>query len=143
MNESRNDTAYLYSPALITLATVLGAPVAGCILLAQNYRVIGKQATAKQILLWGIFGTILLLVVASLLPDTFPNIVLPAGYTIGMYQAVKRSHGKDYQTYLANGGAKGPIWKAVFTGILCLIAILVMVFLAVFLYSLITQSLHQ
>jgi len=69
--------------------------------------------------------------------------VLPIGYTVGMYQAVKHLHGKDYQTHLANGGAKGSVWKAIFTGLGCLFAIMVITFLAVFLYELFPQSVHK
>ena len=129
MNGSQNEAVRLYSPALITVATLLGAPVAGCILLAHNYRSLGKQATAKQLLIWGTLGTALLLVVAFFLPENFPNKVIPIAYTAGMHQAVKQLHRKDYESHIENGGAKGSTWKAIITGVGCLCAIFVIIFL--------------
>ena len=132
MESSERETIRLYSPALITLATFLGAPVAGCILLAHNYRALGKTATARQILIWGTLGTVLLLVVAFFLPDNFPNSALPIGYTVGMNQAVKKVHGKDYESHIASGGAKGSTWKAILTGVGCLCVIIAILLLIVF-----------
>ncbi len=131
MNGKTNDVVYLYSPGLITAATILGAPVAGCILLAHNYRSLGMKSSARQLLLWGILGTAGLLVVAFFLPDKFPHMVLPIGYTMGMREAVKQLHGKEYESHVASGGAKGSAWKAVGIGVGCLCAIMAVLFLVI------------
>jgi hypothetical protein len=124
MGERPNTSARLYSPALMTVATFLGAPVAGCILLAHNYRVLGKQSAARHWLIWGSIGTALLLVVAYFLPDKFPHMALPIGYTVGMHQAVKQVHGAEYAAHIAAGGAKGSVWAAVGVGLACFCTIL-------------------
>ena len=133
MNGSTNSAIRLYSPALVTVATLIGAPVAGCILLAHNYRSLGRQSTAIQLLIWGTLGTVLLLVMSYFLPENFPNGVLPIGYTVGMYLLAKQLQGKDYESHIANGGVKGSTWKAVVTGVGCLCAILAITFVMVFL----------
>ena len=95
---------------------MLGAPVAGCILLAHNFRAIGKPSAARQWLIWGTLGTALLIVVAFFLPEKFPHMALPIGYTMGMRQAVKQVHGPEYAQHIALGAAKAPAWKAVGVG---------------------------
>jgi hypothetical protein len=129
MSEIQNTSVRLYSPTLITVATLLGAPVAGCILLAHNFRVLGRHSAARQWLVGGSVGTAVLLVVGYFLPDNFPNMVLPISYTMGMHQAVKQLQGAEYASHLARGGAKGSAWMAVGTGLACLCAIVGIVLL--------------
>ena len=74
---SSDDAVKLFSAGQITLATFLGAPIAGCLLLARNYRELGNGAAAWQSLVAGIVSTILLFLIAFWLPENFPNMVLP------------------------------------------------------------------
>jgi hypothetical protein len=127
MNEPSSPSVKLYSPALITLATFLGAPVAGCILLAHNNRMLGRRAAARQWLLWGTVGTALLLVVAFLLPDKLPHYVLPIGYTVAMHQVVERLYGPEYTRHIDNGGPAGSAWKAVGIGLASFCAIMAVI----------------
>lgn len=131
MSETQNTSVKLYSPVLITVATLLGTPVAGCILVAHNLRALGRHSAARQWLILGSVGTAVLLVIAYFLPANFPNMVLPIGYIVGMYQAVKQMHGADYAGHIANGGAKGSAWMAVWVGLACLCAIFGIIFLVV------------
>jgi len=121
----------LHSPTMITVATVLGAPIAGCILLAHNLRALGKRSVAREWLLGGLVATALIMVVAYFLPDRFPRMALPIGYILGMQQAVKHAHGAEYEAYIAAGGAKAPAWIAVVVGLVCMLAILVAVLLVI------------
>lgn len=118
----------LYSPGQMAWATFLGAPVAGCLLLALNYRRLGNSAAAGIAAIGGSIVTVLILVISFFLPDNFPNIALPAAYTFGMYQCVKLLQGKEYEHWLANGGIRGSGWVATGVGILCLIMIVVAIF---------------
>jgi hypothetical protein len=115
----------LYSPGHIAWATFLGAPIAGFVLLALNYRRFGNSAAANLALIAGLIGTVLVLAIASVLPDSFPNSVLPAAYTFGMYLSVKSLQGNEYEHRLANGGIKGSGWVATGIGILSFVVILV------------------
>ncbi len=87
--ESSEVAGRLFSVGQITLATFLGMPIAGCLLLAQNYRELGKGGVAWQSLAAGVASTILLLLIAFFLPENFPNMALPVAYCIGMQQLVK------------------------------------------------------
>jgi hypothetical protein len=93
------------------------------VLLALNYRRLGHAAVAYVTVITGLAATALTLVIAFFLPDKFPNSVLPAAYTFGMYQFAKTFQGKDYAYRLANGGEKGSGWVATGIGIACLILV--------------------
>lgn len=121
----------LYSPGHIAWATFLGAPIAGCVLMALNYRRFGNSTAANVALIAGLIGTIVLLAIAFVLPDSFPNTVLPAAYTFGMYSCVKALQGNAYEHRLANGGTKGSGWAATGIGFLCLVFMLVAIFAVV------------
>jgi hypothetical protein len=121
-------TIKLYLPGQIAWATFLGAPIAGCVLLAYNYRRLGDSMAATLAWISGVIGTILILVLSFFLPERFPNFALPAAYTFGMYQCAKALQGKAYEDWLAKGGVKGSTWVATGIGLLCLILILVALF---------------
>ncbi len=52
--------------------------------------------------------------------DNFPNSVLTAAYTFGMFQCAKSLQGDALEHRLANGATKGSGWAAAGIGILCL-----------------------
>ena len=60
----------LFSVEQIVLATFLGAPIAGFLLLARNYQRLGNKAYARVSLLWGVVATAVLLTVTWYLPES-------------------------------------------------------------------------
>jgi hypothetical protein len=121
----------VFSPGQITWATFLGAPIAGCVLMALNYRRFGDFTSANVALVTGFIGTALLLAIAFFLPENFPNSVLPVAYTFGMYHSAKLLQGTAYEQHLANGGVKASGWAATGVGILSLLCITVAIFAVV------------
>lgn len=121
----------IYSPGHVAWATFLGAPIAGCVLLALNYRRFGNATAASFALMAGFVGTVVVLAIAFVLPENFPSFVLPAAYTFGMYQSVKSLQGRTSAHLLANGAIKGSGWVATGVGILSLILTIVALFAAV------------
>lgn len=117
----------LFSVGQIVLATLLGAPLAGCLLLAANYRQLGKSAAAWQAVAAGIVSTIVLMIVSFWLPEKFPGSLLPAVYCVTMRQTVIQLQGGAIDNYLKDGG-KGSWAIAVAIGIVSLIVILGIVF---------------
>ena len=61
----------LYSPGHIAWATFLGAPIAGCVLLALNYKRFGDATSATLALIVGLIGTVVLLAIAFVLQTIF------------------------------------------------------------------------
>jgi len=123
-------TGKLFSVGQITLATFIGMPVAGCLLLAQNYKCLGKITAAWQTLALGVALTIILFFIGFWLPENFPNAVLPMIYTIAMRQLLKYLQGDAIAAYEAQG--KKGSW-VVTAGVIigCLILITAIVFGAV------------
>ena len=114
----------LYSPGQIAWATFLGAPIAGCWLLALNYKRLGQATAAGAAVAVGLAGTVLLFAIAFVLPDNFPNSVMPAIYVFCTYQIVKQLQGKTFEERLAIDGQKGSGWIATGVGILCMILVM-------------------
>ena len=118
----------LFSDFQIALATFIGMPIAGSILLAQNYRNLGRVSSAWQTLILGFVSTIVLFIIGFLLPEKFPNFILPMAYTIAMRQLVKYLQGDE----IAN--QKGSWAVTIGVAIGCLVLIMALVFGAVILF---------
>jgi hypothetical protein len=125
-DEKGGEVVRLYSPAQITAATVIGAPIAGAVLLARNYARLGDAVSGRKALLWGGCVTAGLLVVSLFLPDRFPNSVLPIGYSAAMYQLAKHLMGERLVSHITAGGARGSTWVAVGVGMASLLVIVVL-----------------
>ena len=122
----------LYSVGSITLATALGTPVAGGILMALNYRRLGQLQSAKKALLWTGGFTILLFILAFVLPDRFGH-GMAAGSLIGMYKLAKSMLGAAVTAHRSAGGRIASAWGAFGIGLACLTVVLLCIFTAVFL----------
>jgi|SRR6516165_5607473 hypothetical protein len=116
----------LYSAKAITLATFLGAPIAGCILLAHNFRKLGDTRAATAAVIWGIVITAVIMIVCFFLPEKFPNSVIPAVYTVSMYQFVKHRQAEALSEHVKHGGSLASAWAAAGIGLvwLCLLLLL-------------------
>lgn len=133
MNETPLSTK-LFSRAGITLATLLGSPLAGCTLLALNYRRLNQPRHARLSLIWGTVATIIITLVAMFLPENFPSLALPAAYTFTIYNLATTLQWRTYTSHVERGGGQASLWAAAGIGVAGLgivyvfIAILVFVF---------------
>jgi len=113
----------LYSPGQIAGATFLGSPIAGCVLMTLNYRRMGDSTAANLALILGAIGTIGIIAMAFVLPDGFPNMVLPAAYTYLIYRYAKTAQGQAFDNLIAQGGRKGSGWAVLGVAALCLLLV--------------------
>ncbi len=120
--EQTTATARLHSPSAVTLATLIGMPVAGTFLLAQNYRTLGNPRAARHCMIWGISTTLILLLVGSLM--NIPSMILPISYTIGMHNAASAPQGRAFRAHLDAGGLKKSLWQATGIGSACMLVVL-------------------
>lgn len=125
---SSETTGNLFSVMQIAVATFVGSPIAGCLLLAQNYRNLGRSGSAVKTLILGVVSTIVLLFIAFLLPENFPNVVLPMAYTIAMRELVKYLQGDVI------ADQKGSWAVTVGVSIGCLVAIMALLLGAIILF---------
>jgi hypothetical protein len=118
----------LFSVGQITLAAFLGSPIAGCLLLARNYRELGKGGTAWQALLAGTASSILVFLLAFCLPENFPNMALPFAYCFGLRQLTKYLQGEAISNHFMTGGRRGSWVITIVIGLGCMAVIFVLLF---------------
>src|SRR5258705_9469526 len=118
----------LFSVTQITLAAFLGSPIAGCLLLARNYRELGKGGAAWQAFLAGTASSVLVFLLGFCLPENFPNMALPFAYCFGLRQLAKYLQGGAISNHFMTGGRKGSWVTTIAVGLGCLVVISVLLF---------------
>ena len=118
----------LFSIEQIALASFFGAPMSGCLLMAQNYRALGKAESAWRPIVLGVAGTIVVMLLALFLPDGFPNYVLPAASCFGIFFYTKQHQGDALIHHFKDGGQKGSWWVVIGVSIACTVVLLILLF---------------
>jgi threonine/homoserine/homoserine lactone efflux protein len=103
----------LYSKIQVSVATLLGSPFAGAVLMFLNYRSLEMNKKAAQSLVIGGGATLLLLLVAFLLPENSPNFILPLASIVAIQEWYKRSQEEAFRNHVARGGRKGSWWVSI------------------------------
>lgn len=115
------------------VASLLAGPLAACWFLAENYRALGSERRRRAALLWGVGGTLGLFVLAYFLPENFPRLAIPLGYTVGLFHTARELQGAAVAQHLAAGGPAAS-WRSVIgLSLLLLAAIMLVLFAAAFL----------
>jgi len=110
----------VYSVRQIAVATFLGTPLAGALLLGANFRALGKPASRKPAIIWGVVATVVVMVLAFILPDRMPNSVLPIAYTMGMRQAALQLQGAALTAHAQASGPHQSNWRVFGISMACL-----------------------
>lgn len=129
----------LFDSASVTLATFFGTPIAGSILMAVNYRRLGKEVNAAVAFLAGLTATILVIISGNFIPSTYTSglaIVL----VVAMRAIAQAVQGQAVQQHVSQGGKLGSRWAAFGIGAGVLVAIAVGVFAIVFGFQLASLS---
>ena len=125
----------LYSASQIAWATLIGSPLAGCLLLGLNYRTVGKPRAAWQSLIGGFGSLVVLLSIGLVLPERFPSMVFPVASSLAMRQLAKRLQGDTINGHLASGGKRASWWLTIGISVAILFVIVVVVFGGIFLFG--------
>lgn len=121
----------LYTANQVALATFLGTPVAGAILMAVNERRLGTPARALPTIAVSVVVVGAFVGLASVLPDSVPTAPLNIGLVVGTrYVAHLRQH-EALDAYFAAGGKRGSSWAAAGVGFVGLIVAMLLVVLVV------------
>jgi hypothetical protein len=120
-------TERLYSLNQIAVATFLGTPVAGAWLTARNQETLGRAQESSRTWTIGIATTLLLLVVSYLLPDRFPNSVLPLACALGFRALAEARFGPAISAHRNAGGRWFSWWQVVGIGLLCALILVAVV----------------
>lgn len=118
----------LFTVGQITTASALGAPIAGCFLLARNYKELGKVDEGRKALIWGVVSTALILLLSLVLPQKFPSSALSIGYCFAMFKLARRLQGASISSHMAAGGAKGSWAMTIGVGVASLVVIFILIF---------------
>ncbi|MGA2498487.1 MAG: hypothetical protein ABSH20_12135 [Tepidisphaeraceae bacterium] len=118
----------LYPPGAIACATFFGGPFAGCVILAMNYRRLGRRSEAIKAVVGGALATIVIVTLSVILPlpDVFKDFFRLAtlGIYWGMFYVAKRLLDFPLRVHRQHGGQLGSRWVGVGIGSICLVLIL-------------------
>jgi len=114
----------LYAPLHVTLATAIGGPLATGILLAANYRRIGRHSAARLAALGGVVATLLVLGTAWVLPSGFLDLLLAAAYLGIGHEVARQLQGGVVADHRSAGGSLHSPWRAVGVGLACVAVVL-------------------
>src|ERR1035441_7111416 len=113
----------LFNAESVGLATFLGTPIAGSILMAVNYRRLGKGSKAAAVLVVALLVTALALWLGSLMPQS-ASAGIALGLLFAARSAAKSLQGAAVAQHVLYGGKLGSKWAAAGLG-LGLLAIVV------------------
>lgn len=123
------NTYKLYSHRSITMATFFGGPVAAGYLARQNYLNLNQPQKAYNAMLLGFFYTVLIIMVAILLPDEFSdrnlNMAVYFFNVLIIYFIVEATQGKALKKHKKKNGKFYSAWNAVGAGLIVMFIMLV------------------
>lgn len=127
-------THKLYKERAVFIGTFLGGPLAGGLLLAQNFKSLEQPENATKTWLLAIFG-FLLIIATAFIPvlDQLPAFVYSLACCLATHGAARKFQGKDIVMHQANGGRFYSSGRAAFIGISLSIILVVLIFALLYL----------
>lgn len=111
----------LFSVGAIVLATFLGSPVAGTVLMAVNYWRLGRKSAAGISIAAGFLATASIFAVAAALPEETPNSPFIVAQLLGMYFVARAFQDGLVSQHRRTHGRLASMWAA--AGISLLVAV--------------------
>ncbi len=116
----------IYTPAQIALGSLWGGPIAAVYFLHQNFTALTRAREAGLTLVLGSLAVIAFVLALPLLPENFPTLLLPAGYSLLAVVVALRNH--PSKETIANGFLYDfhSNWRVVLSGLIALGLIIVL-----------------
>jgi hypothetical protein len=124
---TREGSQKLYSPGQVASAAFLGSPIAGCLLLSANFRVLAKPRERAQAIVGGVVSSAALFAIAFALPKSTPNYLLPVVASGAMRAIATKTQGPAFDAHLAAGGRRQSNWKVAGLTLACLVGVMVII----------------
>ena len=122
MSSSQISQSRVYSLRQVLIAAAIGGPLAGPILLASNYRAFGKPQSSQFTLLAGTALTLLVCLIAWLLPPDIPRPILTMAYFALTGFAATGLQGYALATTRAAGTPLHSTWRVLGVSVISLAA---------------------
>ncbi len=130
MNQNNIDPKIrLFSQRQVVIATFLGSPFAGTLLMALNYYRTGQIAKFWRCAIVGTSATILLMIISSFLPNKLVFITAIAPIFAVQYWYIQ-SQNSLFKQHISSGGRRSSWWTAIGIGLLLLFLIIGMIILS-------------
>lgn len=120
----------LYTIKQVSLGALCGTVLTGAILMARNYRALGRPKSAQQSYVLGAIGFVGVAMLALLLPEEVPGVFVygPAAYVVHL---VYKNHMQDaYEEHIEQGGEGANTSDVVLLSIGITVALLLLAFLS-------------
>jgi hypothetical protein len=117
----------LYDTTAITIAAVLGGPIPATMLMAQNYRRMGKMESAFAALAAGVGVTLAVALLASWIPNG-AGMGIPVALCFGVRRAAESLQGPAVDSHVNAGGKLGSKWAAAGLGLTFLALVCLLMF---------------
>lgn len=113
----------LFSVRSVMWGTIFGCPLGGGIVMAINYRRLGRSAAARWAIIGSVLATGVVGVIAFIVPEEVPGLGLVVPQLIGMYFVAKSCQGEVIESHRKEGGGFSSQWAAVGIGLCCLLIV--------------------
>jgi hypothetical protein len=124
----------LFDANAVALATFLGSPVAGSILMAINYKRLGKGGNAAAAVLLGVVSTAAAIALGYFIPATYTTAVAVV-LVVAMRAVAQALQGPSVEQHVRQGGALSSKWAASGVGLVFLVLIFGGIFGGVLLFE--------
>lgn len=118
----------LYSLWSVVLATFIGSLIAGSVLLAINYRRIGRAGAGRTAIAIGAIATLAVIIVTQLMPDQVPSALSTFPQLVVVYLIATRLQGDILEQHERAFGPLSSPWGALGIGLIFLILIAALAF---------------
>ena len=121
------DSRRLFTPGQVFWGTVLGTPLAGCLMLAMNASVWRQRWAGVLLVVAGFVATVVIGISAFFLPVWARSYAIPALYSLSLYLGARTWQGARVAEALANGGRRRSHVVVFLLGLACLFALLLLI----------------
>lgn len=118
----------LYSLNQITVAAFLGTPFAGSWLASRNLNALGQKRKSRRCHAWGAGLTVGNLVLAFILPEEFPGLIVIVLFAFATRLMAKHWFGPDLAAHVAAGGPLGSWRVSILAGLAGTVVTLALIF---------------
>jgi hypothetical protein len=117
----------LHSVKAIALATFLGSIFAGAVLLAINFRRLGKRGMVVPTILAGLAALAVLIGIGFAMPGA-PGFIFVIAQIALVRVVATKTQGEALQQHESRGGKIASGWKAAGVGTICLVGVFAVIF---------------